>query len=991
MAKFKTRARAIDMLGRQQIAGIPTAISEIFKNAHDAYAISVEADYFRAEDLFVIRDDGIGMTEDEFLNRWLAIGTESKLGAGIGLSPPPKPSGQAERPILGEKGIGRLAIAAIGPQVLILTRAKRAGKQHDIITSFINWGIFESPGVNLDEIDIPVIPYTGGELPSREDVLSLVDLFRDNVKNLGDRILPELANRINEQLNRFDVDPRTLDAYLSQISKPTLTGKGQGTHFLILPTDESLAADIEGERDDDSSAPPLIKTLIGFSNTMSSDQTPRIKTSFRDHTTPETFNDLISPTEFFTPTEFETGDHHFKGEFDGYGQFSGQVTIYKNEPIAHTVPWTGSKGAPTECGPFKLNLAYVQGQQQESLLPREDYVLITRKLSKIGGLYIYRDGIRVLPYGNSDYDFLELEQRRSQKASWYYFSYRRMFGYVEISREANEELSEKAGREGFRENKAYRQFKAILKNFFLQIAADFFRESGDHSDTYYEGRTELQRQEAARRARERQVKEERKRFSDTLNEFFFQVQAGVPQKEVEQLLNNFKEQLREVSNIDEPLRASAALMEAEANARSRVDRLRERYKVTKPRGVGLTPQLRRDWELCARELGKLDVEVFQPVQAELNALITETASRTHATANPQKRVERALKERAKEAREVISKDSEETKQAVEEFQSKILQSVRDKAGVVESVITEARSALESFGGSSTEEATILGEYYRLEDAINEATQRYRQSLENIRIQIQEIITSPDSSTEVVEALEEENLALRERAESDLELAQLGMAVSVISHEFDQTVRSIREGILRLKGWADANRELRDVYRRISSDFDHLDAYLQMFTPLQKRLHRKPTIIRGSDIAKYLRNLFADRLRKEKVEIKTTPRFSQMQIKQYPSTFYPVFVNLVDNSLYWLKDRPEPKVIQLDLVEGDAWIVSDNGPGVPLRDREAIFERGFTRKPGGRGMGLNISRDVLAREGYILSLVESAPGEGATFKIKPDPTRLRGVE
>lgn len=28
MAKIKTRARTLDMLGRQQIAGIPTALSE---------------------------------------------------------------------------------------------------------------------------------------------------------------------------------------------------------------------------------------------------------------------------------------------------------------------------------------------------------------------------------------------------------------------------------------------------------------------------------------------------------------------------------------------------------------------------------------------------------------------------------------------------------------------------------------------------------------------------------------------------------------------------------------------------------------------------------------------------------------------------------------------------------------------------------------------------------------------------------------------------
>jgi hypothetical protein len=51
MATFRVRARTVDMLGRQQIAGIPTAISELFKNAHDAYARNVEVDYFRRENL----------------------------------------------------------------------------------------------------------------------------------------------------------------------------------------------------------------------------------------------------------------------------------------------------------------------------------------------------------------------------------------------------------------------------------------------------------------------------------------------------------------------------------------------------------------------------------------------------------------------------------------------------------------------------------------------------------------------------------------------------------------------------------------------------------------------------------------------------------------------------------------------------------------------------------------------------------------------------
>ena len=126
-ATFKARARTLDMLGRQQIAGIPTAISELFKNAHDAYAENVEVDYYRREGLFVLRDDGRGMTREQFVDRWLTIATETSIERKRTKRPRPKPDDDS-RPVLGEKGIGRLAIATIAPQVLVLTRVgKREG------------------------------------------------------------------------------------------------------------------------------------------------------------------------------------------------------------------------------------------------------------------------------------------------------------------------------------------------------------------------------------------------------------------------------------------------------------------------------------------------------------------------------------------------------------------------------------------------------------------------------------------------------------------------------------------------------------------------------------------------------------------------------------------------------------------------------------------------------------------------------------------------
>jgi signal transduction histidine kinase len=63
------------------------------------------------------------------------------------------------------------------------------------------------------------------------------------------------------------------------------------------------------------------------------------------------------------------------------------------------------------------------------------------------------------------------------------------------------------------------------------------------------------------------------------------------------------------------------------------------------------------------------------------------------------------------------------------------------------------------------------------------------------------------------------------------------------------------------------------------------------------------------------------------------------------------------------------------------LVEDTGPGIPSHDYEVIFERGFTRKPAGQGLGLYISQAILGKEGYSLSTRESQTG--ASFVIAPE--------
>ncbi len=983
MAKFKTRARTLDMLGRQQIASIPTAISELFKNAHDAYAERVEVDFFRSDLLFILRDDGIGMTREDFESRWLTLGTESKLDAGIGLGPPPIPADQAIRPIMGEKGIGRLAIGAIGRQLLILTRAKRGEELQDLVAAFIHWGIFECPGIDLDQIEIPIRTFPGGSLPDQADIAEMVDAFAQNVENLSQHVELSSKDELLKELSSFQVDPQEID---SDLDGPSLSGDGHGTHFFILPADESLRANIDENKDSDDKASPLQKMLIGFTNTMTPDHNkPRIIARFRDFKTDEAHEELIAESSFFSPEEFEDADHHFQGRFDEFGQFEGTVKIYENDPVNHVVPWRAG-GRLTECGPFSINLAYVQGLERETKLPPEEWARITRKLNKIGGLYIYKDGIRILPYGDSDYDYLDVEKNRSKHYSYYYFSYRRMFGVIEIDGVNNAGLSEKAGREGFRENNAYRQFRNILKNFFLQMAADFFRDSGSQSDLFLLGREKQKRLALARDRRKKLVADKKSELSKKLINIYDQIQKDVPQQKIAEVLSTTKINLKGALQNQDSQQAVNEFLRVESTARSSLEELRRSYRVKKPSGISLSKQLNQAWEYHLIEQQRLETELFSPTAKKIEEILNEAAEKSQLIIDRRRRIEYSLNDLYSENRKLTQAKSIETRQVLEEVRNRVLGLTRESMIEVENSMREASILLNKLDITNIDEAEIVNRRMELETPIISIAQREQELLDNICEQLRSInwVKQGENiigNSDILEAMDEELNVLQERAEADLELTQLGMAIEIINHEFSSSINSIRNNLRRLKAWADMNEGLRELYENIRASFDHLDGYLTLFTPLHRRLYRTPVEIQGRDISKFLQDLFGERLQGHGIKIQVTQSFHNLKLTGYPSTFYPVFVNLIDNAIFWLKDRSGERMIKLDEDNG-ALLISDTGPGILPLDREVIFELGFTRKPGGRGLGLYISRDVLKKADYSLSLDEHQSEHGATFRIEP---------
>ena len=195
-----------------------------------------------------------------------------------------------------------------------------------------------------------------------------------------------------------------------------------------------------------------------------------------------------------------------------------------------------------------------------------------------------------------------------------------------------------------------------------------------------------------------------------------------------------------------------------------------------------------------------------------------------------------------------------------------------------------------------------------------------------------------TSSELASVADTDLLDLRVQLDRALELAQLGLAVEVVSHEFRATVATIRAGLDQLAVWGKRNPELGVLHRDVSGAFEHLDNYLTLFTPLQRRTRVEPTEMIGAEIHRFLVDLFADRLAASEIDLVATDAFREHRFLGRPSVFYPVFVNLVDNAIFWVTDHPQPRLVRLDADE-QVISVEDSGPGVPRRDREAIFEPG----------------------------------------------------
>lgn len=176
---FNISLSILNHLGRNLYRSFITVLGEAISNSWDADAKKVWIYIDRDNNTLVIKDDGFGMTESDFQNKFLKIGYSKRKDNTT--------STASGRPFIGRKGIGKLALLSCAKRITVLTKTANT----DLVG-----GVIDNSG--LDEAikdDVSANEYSLIE-PSKEIIEKYNKDFSNGTIILFDEINDGIKNRI---------------------------------------------------------------------------------------------------------------------------------------------------------------------------------------------------------------------------------------------------------------------------------------------------------------------------------------------------------------------------------------------------------------------------------------------------------------------------------------------------------------------------------------------------------------------------------------------------------------------------------------------------------------------------------------------------------------------------------------------------------------------------------------------------------------------------
>lgn len=368
--EFRVSSALKDLIGKELITDDHTAIFELVKNSYDADASIVRVIFKNVHShnsRIIVIDDGVGMSKDDIENKWLFVGFSEKREDYLLENNLTKKS---ERIFAGSKGIGRFSCDRLGKLLTIFTKTKTEENLNELI---VFWNRFEMDQTKeFQNIEI--------EYNSVHDTLYPIvnDFFE---KNDHGTIL--LIEELNEGWGEAQKLIR-LKRYLQRLINPA---QFKDDDFQIfIEAEDFLDYD---KKSLNKQSPELI--INGEVQNFVFDK-------IEPNTT--TVDVSIDSAEIITKL-FDKGDMIFQ------------------------------LGTPIPKDLFGLHDVHVSisylNQYAKSVFKR----LMGIDAVEFGHIYLYKNGFRIHPYGETNDDWLGVA-RRKQQGHYRYLGNRDLIGRVEI-------------------------------------------------------------------------------------------------------------------------------------------------------------------------------------------------------------------------------------------------------------------------------------------------------------------------------------------------------------------------------------------------------------------------------------------------------------------------------------------------------------------------------------------------------------------------------
>lgn len=432
------------MLGFELISSEAVALSELVKNSYDADAstviVSLSDETPDHSARLMVMDDGSGMSAQTVLQTWLEPATPSRRRRKT------SPTGRRS---LGEKGIGRFATAKLAHRLELVTYDGHAPDGEVLLR--VDWDAFSDETKYLDEIDIPwsvgPVSFFGPNGEALKIWRSRLANYQEDVQRTRWRHLPDATHGTVLWMEELRVSWG--EALVRDIA--------QTLSRLISPAaDEALE---QSERDFRIllDVPPRFSGLGGW----------------------------LGPSE-----ELSRPHYRLRAEVDkdGYARIEMRIRGEgQSRPVIET-QYSGVGADTPRCGPFSLSLR-VWDRDADALneVARDTSVTELRQLlDQAAGVSVYRDGFRVLPYGEMGDDWLQLDRRRINDPTRR-LSNNQIVGAINISADTNPDLIDQTNREGLVEGPALNDLRQLVREFMVLL--EQARYNLRHTDEQYRPRS----------------------------------------------------------------------------------------------------------------------------------------------------------------------------------------------------------------------------------------------------------------------------------------------------------------------------------------------------------------------------------------------------------------------------------------------------------------------------------------------------------------------